>query len=456
VAEQDARASEEPDAHDPVGEKAARQRRDVVDVGGAGDRKDLLGMAVCEPVRLLDPTRGQLRVCIDAADELAFGLVETPVAGRSDALGGFVDQFHELKRPGDFGGAVGGIVVDHNNLIGRLGLLGDRFKRPLQGYLFVVGGYNNTELWLGHDLIIAKVTVGFGGTMSSKIMKNQLTPDAIDVNGKAVFYLQSGPRDAGRVMLILHGFMSDYRSLQIVAEDLAVGADTQLLLPDLPGFGSSEAMSDDEPDLDDYVNWVADFLKAVASSAQHVTLMGYSFGCYVAIKFAAERPEAVDELVLLTPVIKVATPVRIYGAGMGTLADLSVDAAQILYKWRPHFDLTNLYLARSRHPERVIRMLRHRRDDLSTLQPKVVMGLSHELLNSDLDLMDEAPKLKTARVFTILAKDDSLAVNSATQKFMQLVPAPKDSYILAKSGHMVPFEEPELVVRLLNQHFFKE
>jgi pimeloyl-ACP methyl ester carboxylesterase len=285
-------------------------------------------------------------------------------------------------------------------------------------------------------------------------MRNQLIPDAIDINGKAVFFMQCGPREAGHVLLMLHGFMSDNRSLQMVAEDLAVGDKTAILLPDLPGFGSSDALSDDEPILEQYVDWAVEFLEAAAPEAKHVTVMGYSFGCYIAIEFAARHPKKLDKLVLLTPVIKVAAAVRIYTAGMETLADLSLDAARALYKWRPHFDFTNLYLARSRHPERVIRMLKHRRGDLARLEPNVILGLSGDLLSTD--LLELAPEVKS-QVFTIMAKDDQMAVNSATEKFIQLVKAPdKKTYTIPKSGHMVPFEEPELVVNLMNEHFFEE
>lgn len=283
-------------------------------------------------------------------------------------------------------------------------------------------------------------------------MRNQLVPDIVAVNGREVFYMQSGPRDCERVFLALHGFMSDYRSLQIVVENLAVDSGTSILLPDLPGFGSSEAFTDGEPRLDDYVDWVSAFLSAAAPSAKQITLMGYSFGCYIAIEFTARNPNMVGDLILVAPVIRMATPVRLYSTLMENLVTLSLDTAKVLYKWRPHFDLTNLYLAGSRHPDRVIKMLKHRREDLSTLQPKVVLGIWRELFNTD--LLESAPKVLSP-VFTVIAKGDTLAVNAATDSFMQLVPADhKETHVLERSGHMVPFEEPELIVALMNSRFF--
>jgi pimeloyl-ACP methyl ester carboxylesterase len=287
-----------------------------------------------------------------------------------------------------------------------------------------------------------------------RMMRNELVPEAIDVNGREVFYMQSGDRESKHVLLMLHGFMSDYRSLQMVAENIELGTNTVLLLPDLPGFGSSEALSDHEPSLDEYVDWVVEFLKVAAPEAKNITLMGYSFGCYLAIELAARRSDALNGLVLLTPVIKVAAAVRLYTSGMEMLAKLSLDAAQVLYKWRPHFDLTNLYLARSRHPDRVLAMLRHRREDLSALQPKVVLGLSRDLI--DIDLLGAAPRV-TCPVFMVLAKDDTLAVNSASEEFGRQLGSPmKEIHILQKCGHMVPFEEPELVVTLLNRRYFRK
>lgn len=282
-------------------------------------------------------------------------------------------------------------------------------------------------------------------------MSNVFIPDAIDVKGKPVFFMQSGPRDGKRVLLVLHGFMSDYRSLLMVAENLAVDDDTTILLPDLPGFGSSEPLSEVESTLGEYVDWVGDFLKLAAPQAEHVTMFGYSFGSFVAIRYAAENPGRVDNLLLLTPVIKVAIPVRLYTTIFETLADLSVEAAHAIYKWRPHYDFTSLYLARSRHPERVLRMLKHRREELPSLRPKVVLGLSSDLLKTD--LLECAPKIH-ARVFTIIAKRDTLAVNGETEHFMaELPPAEHETHTL-KCGHLVPFEEPELVYECINEHFF--
>lgn len=284
-------------------------------------------------------------------------------------------------------------------------------------------------------------------------MSHVLIPDVVDVQGKPVFFVQSGSRDSLDVILVLHGFMSDYRSMQMVAEKLSVPAGTAILLPDLPGFGSSEPFADGDLSLTHYIDWVDGFLNAAAPAATTVTIIGYSFGSYIAINYAARQPASLKSLILLTPVIKVATPVRLFSRIFDNLADFSMAAAHTLYKWRPNFDLTSLYLSRSLHPEKVLKLLRHRRQELHDLRPEVVLELSRELLQ--IDLLESAPHI-TIPVFVMAAKHDTVAVNSATEKFVAALGERGSLHYLLKAGHLVPFEGPDQINQILDEKYWPQ
>ncbi len=282
-------------------------------------------------------------------------------------------------------------------------------------------------------------------------MTHVLIPDVVEVQDRPVFYVQSGNRDSQNVVLVLHGFMSDYRSMQGVAEQLSVPEDSTIVLPDLPGFGSSQPFRPDGASLEHYIDWIDSFLAAAAPSARNVTIIGYSFGSYIAVSYAARRPAKLKSLILITPVIRVATPVRLFSSIFDNLADFSVAAAHALYKWRPNFDLTSLYLTRSLHPEKVLKLLRHRREELNDLRPEVVLELTRELLKCD--LLALAPEIRVP-VFVLAAKHDTVAVNSATEKFIAALAGHGSLHYLPKSGHLVPFEEPELINERLDSHYW--
>ncbi len=75
--------------------------------------------------------------------------------------------------------------------------------------------------------------------------------------------------------------------------------DTQLLAPDLPGFGNTPAPLHFDYSVRAYADWVAAYL------AEHrvtdFTLLGHSMGGKIALLLAARRPAGLRRLVLLSP-----------------------------------------------------------------------------------------------------------------------------------------------------------
>lgn len=114
----------------------------------------------------------------------------------------------------------------------------------------------------------------------------------IAVNGAQFYYELSGH---GPVVTLLHGFALDGRMWADQVPDLA--EHYRVLVPDLRGFGRSQAIDTPYPQAAD----VAELLRALGISRTHV--VGLSMGGGVAVDFVLACPEQVASLVLVDAVM---------------------------------------------------------------------------------------------------------------------------------------------------------
>jgi pimeloyl-ACP methyl ester carboxylesterase len=101
-----------------------------------------------------------------------------------------------------------------------------------------------------------------------------------------------------RTILVIHGFRGDHHGLLRVADQLP---EMRLIMPDLPGFGSSEAFVDGEHSVRRYGQFISDFMAALGLGPDTV-LLGHSFGSIIAAHFVADHPLAVRPLILINPI----------------------------------------------------------------------------------------------------------------------------------------------------------
>ena len=112
------------------------------------------------------------------------------------------------------------------------------------------------------------------------------------LNGRRFAWLEAGE---GKVILILHGWggsSSSYRDLMLKLADHGY----RVIVPDLPGFGQSEAPPESGWQVDDYVKQLVNFVKKL--NVNKIFLYAHSFGGRLAIKWAAERPKEIEKLIL--------------------------------------------------------------------------------------------------------------------------------------------------------------
>ncbi|HAG60544.1 MAG TPA: alpha/beta hydrolase [Arthrobacter bacterium] len=123
----------------------------------------------------------------------------------------------------------------------------------------------------------------------------------IELNGSSVAYWTYDPVQATpgtRTILVIHGFRGDHHGLLRVADQLP---DMRIIMPDLPGFGSSAAFTAGEHSVEHYGTFITDFMAALGLGPDTV-LLGHSFGSIVASHFVAAHPGTVTPLILINPI----------------------------------------------------------------------------------------------------------------------------------------------------------
>ncbi|HEY0246704.1 MAG TPA: alpha/beta hydrolase [Gryllotalpicola sp.] len=103
---------------------------------------------------------------------------------------------------------------------------------------------------------------------------------------------------ASGTVIAVHGFRGDHHGLEPVVERLA---GRRVIMPDLPGFGASDAFTDRAHDIDGYARWLGEFTRAVAP-ADPLTLLGHSFGSIIVAAAVAERLAEASDLILINPI----------------------------------------------------------------------------------------------------------------------------------------------------------
>jgi pimeloyl-ACP methyl ester carboxylesterase len=146
--------------------------------------------------------------------------------------------------------------------------------------------------------------------------ENGFSRNDANVDGRSIPYLVGGQ---GHPLLLLHGLAASFDWWQYNAPALA--RQFTVYLTDLPGFDRLARVS--APDtMRGYTMWLRKFLDAVGLEQCHV--LGISMGAEIALRLAADSPDRVDRLVLVTPSAMLTgdSPIRHTITGIRVLTEL--------------------------------------------------------------------------------------------------------------------------------------
>ncbi len=98
-------------------------------------------------------------------------------------------------------------------------------------------------------------------------------------------------------IVFLHGFSDRKENFYFCLKRLK--KDYYIILPDMPGFGQSTADENLVYDLDNYENWISEFIEGIGLKYFH--LVGNSLGGAISAKLAMRHPERIKSLSLVDP-----------------------------------------------------------------------------------------------------------------------------------------------------------
>lgn len=106
---------------------------------------------------------------------------------------------------------------------------------------------------------------------------------ALDYSGKEIVYRSIGE---GPLVVLLHGFGEEG---SVWKGQYSIFPHHQLLVPDLPGSGRSEAI--DDMSMEGLAGAVKAVIDAEGGDSAKVTVIGHSMGGYITLAFAAKYPD---------------------------------------------------------------------------------------------------------------------------------------------------------------------
>lgn len=131
----------------------------------------------------------------------------------------------------------------------------------------------------------------------AEIASSRAIEKTVSVSGTQTAYwvYPSSSPDAPDIILI-HGYRGNHRGLEAIAGALD---DFNVYIPDLPGFGKSEAFEHNHS-IQNYSQWLSAFIDALSLPRKPI-LLGHSFGSIICAAFAASSKQ-IQMLVLENPV----------------------------------------------------------------------------------------------------------------------------------------------------------
>jgi pimeloyl-ACP methyl ester carboxylesterase len=224
--------------------------------------------------------------------------------------------------------------------------------------------------------------------------------------------------------LALHYWAGSGREFDLLLPLLP--ADSRLLAPDLPGFGSQAAPEGFDYSVAAYADWVAQYIAEHDLTDYHI--IGHSMSGKVAMLLAARRPAGLRALTLLSPSPPSPEPI----------SDADRAASLAAYEAEKTFaKITSIPLSEEWH-ERVVA------DNLRTTRAAWEAWLLH---GSREDITAQIATIEVPCRLLVGENDRAIPLAAQRQQTLPLLPAGTSLVVVPGAGHLVPLEAPEEIFK---------
>ncbi|MGI4743260.1 MAG: alpha/beta fold hydrolase [Janthinobacterium lividum] len=224
--------------------------------------------------------------------------------------------------------------------------------------------------------------------------------------------------------LALHYWAGSGREFDQLRPLLPTG--TQLLAPDLPGFGQQAAPASFDYSVGSYADWVAAFI--TEQQLVDYVLIGHSMGGKIALALAARQPAGLRGLVLLSPSPPTPEPIGAADRAASLAAYGKREEAEQTFA-----KITNRLVSKAIHQEIVA-------DNLRTSKAAWDAWLNS---GSKEDISALMPAIQVP--CRLLMGEDDRAIPLAAQRAqtLPLLPVGTPLTVVPGAGHLLPLEAPE-------------
>ena len=264
------------------------------------------------------------------------------------------------------------------------------------------------------------------------------------VDGKRTHYWEYGKKNSPLQLVMIHGFRGDHHGLEPIVAEL--GSDVHVIIPDLPGFGISQALPS-PADISSYSTWLNHFLSAL--HANDAVILGHSFGSIV-VGAALSDGLPNKKAILINPIaanalkgprgIMTRLAVLYYKAA----AALPAGAGYALLKNKTIVRVMSETMAKTKDPN--LRQWIHEQHDqyfsLFESRDSVLEAFETSVSN---DVSQFAPGIHQELMMLVADKDDITALPE--QKLLaSLIPGTRLE-IVEGVGHLVHYEAPDFAAQ---------
>ena len=292
--------------------------------------------------------------------------------------------------------------------------------------------------------------------MAAKLAAVPVREHTLVVGGAATRYWEYGDANATQSIVMIHGFRGDHHGLEPIVAEL--GDDVRVIIPDLPGFGASDALPGIS-DIGAYQRWLGEFFAAVGESAStsHAgvpVILGHSFGSIVVAAALAEGLAA-PHAIFINPIA--ANALQGPNAFMTRLAVLYYKAAAALPEKAGFALLKNKAIVRimsntmAKTPDPELRTWIHAQHDAyfsDFVSRASVLEAFETSVGNDVSQFVDAINARSHPVkFLLLVADRDDITALPEQKLLAARLAGAQLEIVTGVGHLVHYEAPDFAAR---------